>query len=56
MPLSITKFGNTNSVSIPLMICSELSDIDVDNALIVGMGAGLSTGVGDIGLHNVLNI
>ncbi|MEI7981158.1 MAG: ketoacyl-ACP synthase III [Bacteroidota bacterium] len=46
MPISINKYGNTSSVSIPLNICSELRDkLSLPSkALLVGMGAGLSTG------------
>jgi len=46
MPISINKYGNTSSVSIPLNICSEIKDrlTNPSKALLVGMGAGLSTG------------
>lgn len=50
MPLSITKFGNTCSASIPLNICSELNlnNLPELKMLLIGMGAGLSTGVASI--------
>jgi 3-oxoacyl-[acyl-carrier-protein] synthase III len=51
VPMSIGKFGNTSSVSIPLNICSELNN-DIKSRslelLLCGMGAGLSTGVASI--------
>jgi 3-oxoacyl-[acyl-carrier-protein] synthase III len=50
MPISINKYGNTSSASIPLNICSEISNRDIDRQklLLVGMGAGLSTGIASI--------
>ena len=52
MPISINKFGNISSVSIPLNICSEISNklSQPSKALLVGMGAGLSTGAAVIQL------
>ena len=54
MPLSINKFGNTSSASIPLNICSEIKDMYLKDLklLLIGMGAGLSTGVASINLNN----
>lgn len=50
MPLSINKFGNTCSASIPLNVCSEIDLNNLTNLklLLIGMGAGLSTGVASI--------
>jgi len=52
MPVSMDKYGNTSSVSIPLTICSELQGKDIGNVLMIGMGAGLATGIGDISLKD----
>lgn len=54
MPVCMNKYGNTSSVSIPLTICSELSE-GVGHILGVGMGAGLATGIMDIDLSGVRN-
>lgn len=54
-PISINKYGNTSSVSVPLTIASELKDKDTGAALLVGMGAGLATGVGSISLNGLKN-
>lgn len=46
VPLSINKYGNTSSASIPLNICSELSEvleIRKQKVLMAGFGAGLAT-------------
>lgn len=46
VPLSIHKYGNTSSASIPLNICSELSEdleIKKQKVLMAGFGAGLAT-------------
>ena len=54
MPICMEKYGNTSSASIPLTICSEL-DKPVGHSLLIGMGAGMASGIGDItleGLHN----
>jgi 3-oxoacyl-[acyl-carrier-protein] synthase III len=50
VPMSISKFGNTSSASIPLNICSELDNNKIVNKrlLLIGMGAGLSTAIGTI--------
>ncbi|HPE70215.1 MAG TPA: ketoacyl-ACP synthase III [Thermotogota bacterium] len=54
MPISINKYGNTSSTSIPLNICSELkeeiSGKDRHRILTSGFGAGLSTAAGIIDL------
>lgn len=55
MPLSMNKYGNTSSVSIPLTICSELTEESVGKVLMIGMGAGLATGVGEVSLSGVEN-
>jgi 3-oxoacyl-[acyl-carrier-protein] synthase-3 len=52
MPLSINKFGNTSSASIPLTICSELFSTPRNEVLMVGMGAGLATGVAELNIKN----
>ena len=53
VPMSMNKYGNTSSASIPLNICSELKN-DISNKssdlLLCGMGAGLSTGVASINI------
>lgn len=54
-PVSIDKYGNTSSVSVPLTIASELKDCQVGHSLLVGMGAGLATGVGSISLKGLKN-
>ena len=50
VPFSIQKFGNTSSASIPLNICSELKIAikQPKRCILIGMGAGLSTGIADI--------
>ena len=54
MPVCMDKYGNTSSVSIPLTISSELSE-PVGNTLMIGMGAGLATGMASISLKNLNN-
>lgn len=54
-PVCINKYGNTSSVSVPLTIASELKDKEVGQCLLVGMGAGLATGVGSVNLKGVKN-
>lgn len=54
MPVCMDKFGNTSSVSIPLTISSELSE-PVGHSLLIGMGAGLASGLADITLEGLLN-
>lgn len=59
VPISINKYGNTSSVSIPLNICSELSNDIVKESsrlLLCGMGAGLSTGLASINISNCYNV
>lgn len=56
MPVSLDKYGNTSSASIPLTICSELSSETNGKVLIVGMGAGLATGIADISLLGAKNL
>lgn len=55
MPISMDKYGNTSSVSIPLTIASELNN-DTKKALIIGMGAGLAAGIADINLEGLNNL
>jgi 3-oxoacyl-[acyl-carrier-protein] synthase-3 len=52
LPLSINKFGNTSSASIPITICSELISASRNEVLMVGMGAGLATGVAGLNIRN----
>lgn len=54
VPISINKFGNTSSASIPLNICSELhlDNLESLKLLLIGMGAGLSTGLAKIDTKN----
>lgn len=56
LPLSIRKYGNTSSASIPLTICSELTKEKPKDVLLVGMGAGLATGVAKINISEVINL
>lgn len=55
VPISINKFGNTSSVSVPLTIASELKDKGIGQSLLIGMGAGLATGVASINLNGLKN-
>ncbi len=50
VPYCLAKFGNTSSSSIPLVISSELSGKELDDAIISGFGAGLSWGSAYISL------
>jgi len=53
VPLSLNKYGNTNSVTIPLDIVSELKTAITQKSnriLMSGFGAGLATGIADIDL------
>ncbi len=53
VPLSLNKYGNTNSVTIPLDIVSELKNTITQKSnriLMSGFGAGLATGIADIDL------
>ena len=54
MPVCMDKYGNTSSVSIPLTIASELKQ-PVDHVLMIGMGAGLATGIADLSLAGTVN-
>lgn len=54
-PVSINKYGNTSSVSVPLTIASELNGRETGQCLLVGMGAGLATGVGSVNLKGLKN-
>lgn len=54
MPVCMNKYGNTSSVSIPLTISSELSE-PVGQSLLIGMGAGLASGIADITLEGLQN-
>ena len=44
VPISLDKFGNTSSATIPLTIVSELKNWESDNKKVIvsGFGAGLS--------------
>ena len=55
MPVCMNKYGNTSSVSIPLTISSELNT-PVDQVLIIGMGAGLASGIADLSLAGLKNL
>lgn len=54
MPVCMDKYGNTSSVSIPLTISSELSE-SVDKVFMIGMGAGLASGIADVSLRALKN-
>ena len=54
MPVCMNKYGNTSSVSIPLTIASELAE-PVDKVFVIGMGAGLASGIADISLSGLKN-
>lgn len=54
MPVCMNKYGNTSSVSIPLTISSELGE-SVGHSLLIGMGAGLASGIADITLDGLDN-
>lgn len=54
MPVCMDKYGNTSSVSIPLTIASEVT-APVDHVLMIGMGAGLATGIADLSLAGIVN-
>jgi len=55
MPVCMDKYGNTSSVSIPLTIASELQD-GADHIFMIGMGAGLASGLADLSLKGVVNL
>lgn len=44
VPYCLDKYGNTSSPSIPLTICSELANKNINNVVMCGFGAGLSWG------------
>jgi len=56
MPISMNKYGNTSSTSIPLNICSELASVvrgkETKRILTAGFGAGLSTAAGIVDIGN----
>ncbi|SDJ34895.1 3-oxoacyl-ACP synthase III family protein [Chryseobacterium jejuense] len=54
VPISLDKFGNTSSATIPLTIVSELRNWEAENKKIVisGFGAGLSWAAASIDLSN----
>ena len=51
----MNKYGNTSSVSIPLTISSELQD-GADHIFMIGMGAGLASGIADLSLKGAKNL
>lgn len=54
---SLHEYGNTSSVSIPLTICHNRKEVaDYGKSLLVGMGAGLSTGIVSIDLSALKHI
>ena len=55
MPICMNKYGNTSSVSIPLTIASELSET-TDHIFMIGMGAGLASGIADLSLKKMKNL
>ena len=54
VPVSINHYGNASSASIPLTISSELKEPS-GRCLMIGMGAGLSSGVADVSLEGLVN-
>lgn len=54
VPISLNKFGNTSSATIPLTIVSELKNWNADNkkVIISGFGAGLSWATASLDLSN----
>lgn len=54
VPISLDKFGNTSSATIPLTIVSELKNWESENKKIIisGFGAGLSWAAASIDLSN----
>lgn len=55
MPICMDRYGNTSSVSIPLTISSELSE-QTGRILMIGMGAGLASGIADLSLNGMNNL
>lgn len=54
MPICMDKYGNTSSVSVPLTIASEIKEEDF-HVMLIGMGAGLATGIGDVYINGLKN-
>ena len=54
MPVCMNKYGNTSSVSIPLTISSELNE-PVNQIFMIGMGAGLASGIASLSLAGLKN-
>lgn len=54
VPISLNKFGNTSSATIPLTIVSELKNWNADNKKVIvsGFGAGLSWATASLDLSN----
>ena len=57
VPISINKYGNSSSSTIPITICSEMKN-QVENSdslklLLCGFGAGLSIGAVCLNVNNV---
>lgn len=55
MPVCMDRYGNTSSVSIPLTIASEFKE-PVGHVFMIGMGAGLASGIADLFLKGVRNL
>ncbi|MDY6326669.1 MAG: ketoacyl-ACP synthase III [Bacteroidales bacterium] len=55
MPVCMNKYGNTSSVSIPLTIASEFTEPQ-DHIFMIGMGAGLASGIADLSLKKMKNL
>ncbi len=59
VPISIGKYGNSSSPTIPVTICSELNDViqsnTKSNMLLCGFGAGLSIGAAYLPMQNVVS-
>ena len=55
MPVCMNKYGNTSSASIPLTIASELTE-PTDHIFMIGMGAGLASGIADLSVKGVKNL
>ena len=54
-PSNVDKFGNTSSASIPLLLTSELGDIDNGKDIrlaLIGFGVGLSWAAASITLDD----
>ncbi|MBQ9273256.1 MAG: ketoacyl-ACP synthase III [Succinivibrio sp.] len=55
MAVSLDKYGNTSSASIPLTVAADLGR-ECRAALLVGMGAGMACAVGSISLRGLNNL